>query len=112
MAQSKETKIAEKLTDALNDGTFCPAIMASYLTTNNPVYTLDRVMELVKHIIKYNAIKMRSEWDKGQTSEGLLMADLLNDALIAKYGEEQIDPSIFEDKRIRDNKYIMDLDSF
>jgi hypothetical protein len=112
MAKSNETKIAEKLTDALNDGTFSPAVMADYLITHNSVYTLDRIMELVKYIIKYNSIKMRSEWDKGRTSEGLMMADALNDMLVSKYGEEVIDPSIFAETRTRDSKYIMDLDSF
>ena len=112
MAKSNETKIADKLTDALNDGTFSPAVMADYLITHNTTYTLDRLMELVKHIIQYNAIKMRSEWDKGYTSECLMMADALNDMLVAKYGAAATDVSQFEDKRVRDPKYIMDLDSF
>jgi hypothetical protein len=81
MAKSNETKIADKLTDALNDGTFSPAVMADYLITHNTTYTLDRLMELVSYIIKYNSIKMRSEWEAGKTSEGLLLADALNDML-------------------------------
>lgn len=112
MAKSNETKIADKLTDALNDGTFSPAVMANYIVTHNSTYTIDRIMELVKYIIQYNSIKMRSEWDKGYTSEGLMMADSLNDILEAKYGAVEIDTTSLEDKRIRDPKYIMDLDSF
>jgi hypothetical protein len=39
-------------------------------------------MELVKYIIKYNAIRMRAEWEVNeQTSEGLLLADTLNELI-------------------------------
>lgn len=112
MAKSNETKVAEKLVEGLNDYTFSPAVLANVLTTYYPMYTQDRLMELVKWIIKYNALRMRTEWDKGNTSEGLLMADLLNDTLVTRYGNEHIDTSLFEDKRVRDEKYVMDLDSF
>lgn len=105
MAKSNETKIADKLTDALNDGTFSPAVMADYLITHNTLYTIDRIMELVKYIIQYNAIRMRIEWDKGQTSEGLMLADALNDMLTAKYGAVEVNLSSFEDKRIREDRY-------
>lgn len=107
MAKSNETKIADKLTDALNDGTFSPAVMADYLITNNTLYTIDRIMELVRYIIQYNAIRMRIEWDKGQTSEGLMLADALNDMLTAKYGAAEVNLSSFEDKRIREDRYDM-----
>ena len=109
MAKSIETKVAEKLAEGLNNHTFSPAVLANILTTYYPIYTQDRLMELVKWIIKYNSMRMTNEWDKGNTSEGLMMADALNDILTAKYGEEQVS---FEDTRTRDTKYIMDLDSF
>ena len=112
MAKSNETKVAEKLAEGLNDYTFSPAVLANVLTTYYPIYTQDRLMELVKWIIKYNALRMRTEWDKGTTSEGLLMADLLEEVITAKYGAEHIDTTSFEDKRVRDPKYVMDLDSF
>lgn len=112
MAKSNETKVAEVLTNGLNDYTFSPAVLANVLTTYYPIYTQDRLMELVKWIIKYNALRMRTEWDKGHTSEGLLLADGLNELIVAKYGEEVIETKSFEDKRVRDPKYVMDLDSF
>jgi len=112
MAKSKESKISEQLADVLNDHTVTPSVIANCLITYNSLYTQDRLMELVKWIIKYEALRFRTEWDKGNTSEGLFMADYLNDSLEVKYGAEHIDPISFEDKRIRDNKYIMDLDSF
>lgn len=112
MAKSSETKVAEKLAEGLNSHTFSPAVLANILTTYYPIYTQNRLMELVKWIIKYEALRMKTEWDKGQTSEGLLMADLLNEVLVSRYGAEYIQPHIPTDNRIRDTKYAMDLDSF
>ena len=112
MSKSKESKIAEQLADVLNDQTVTPSVIANCLITYNSIYTQDRIMDLVKWIIKYEALRLRTEWDKGNTSEGLLLADYLNDALVEKFGAEHIDVTSFEDKRIRDSKYIMDLDSF
>jgi len=109
MAKSNETKVAEKLAEGLNDYTFSPQVLANVLTTYYPIYTQDRLMELVKCIIQYNSLRMTTEWDKGNTSEGLLLADLLNDTLIQKYGQEEVQ---FADTRTRDSKYVMDLDSF
>jgi hypothetical protein len=111
MAKSNETKVAEKLADGLNDATFSPAVLANILTTYYPIYTQDRLMELVKHIIKYNKMRMENEWDKGNTSEGLLMADLLDDVLTSKYGAESYEFQNIE-SRTRDPKYAMDEDSF
>ena len=112
MAKSSETKVAEKLAEGLNNHTFSPAVLANILTTYYPIYTQDRLMELVKWIIKYNSMRLTTEWDKGQTSEGLLLADGLNDLIIAKYGEEKVDTNSFNESRKTDSKYVMDLDSF
>lgn len=84
--KANEVKIAEKLADNLNDYTFSPAVMANYLTTHYPIYTQDRLMELVRYLVQYNSIRMRTEWSAGNTSEGLLLADALNDMIEAKYG--------------------------
>jgi hypothetical protein len=86
MAKANEVKVAEKLADSLNDYTFSPAVMANYLVTHYPIYTQDRLMELVKYLIHYNSINMRTQWEAGKTSEGLLLADALNDMIEAKYG--------------------------
>lgn len=85
MAKANEVKVAEKLADGLNDYTFSPAVLANYLITNYPLYTQDRLMELVKFIIHYNSLRMKTEWHGGKTSEGLLLADALNDMIEAKY---------------------------
>jgi hypothetical protein len=71
-------------------------------------------MELVRYIIQYNSLRLKSEWDKGYTSEGLLLADALNDMIEAKYGavDRNLTIKSLEETRVRDPKYIMDLDSF
>jgi hypothetical protein len=114
MAKANEFKAAEKLTDYLNNANFSPAVMANVLTTEHTLYTQDRLMELVRYIIQYNSLRLKSEWDKGYTSEGLLLADALNDMLEAKYGavDRNLTIDSLKDTRVRDSKYIMDLDSF
>jgi hypothetical protein len=114
MAKANEFKAAEKLTDYLNNANFSPAVMANVLTTEHTLYTQDRLMELVRYIIQYNALRFKQDWDTGYTSEGLLLADALNDMLVSKYGAVERTPIIksLEEKRHRDSKYIMDLDSF
>jgi hypothetical protein len=114
MAKANEFKAAEKLTDYLNNANFSPAVMANVLTTEHTLYTQDRLMELVRYIIQYNSLRLKSEWDKGYTSEGLLLADALNDMIEAKYGRVDRNLTIksLEETRVRDSKYIMDLDSF
>jgi len=109
MAKSSEEKLAEKITDELANQYFNVSVLANVLTTYYPIYTQERLMELVKYIIKYNAIRMRAEWEVNeQTSEGLLLADTLNDLI------ETISPSppLVINQRTRDPKYVMDLDSF
>jgi hypothetical protein len=114
MAKANEFKAAEKLTDYLNNANFSPAVMANVLTTEHTLYTQDRLMELVRYIIQYNSLRLKSEWDKGYTSEGLLLADALNDMLEAKYGavDRNLTIDSLKETRVRDSKYIMDLDSF
>ena len=114
MAQANEFKAAEKLTEYLNNANFSPAVMANVLTTEHTLYTQDRLMELVRYIIQYNSLRLKSEWDKGYTSEGLLLADALNDMLEAKYGavDRNLTINSLKETRVRDSKYIMDLDSF
>jgi hypothetical protein len=109
MAKSSEEKLAEKITDELSNHYFNVSVLANVLTTYYPIYTQDRLMELVKYIIKYNSIRMKSEWEANEvTSDGLLLADALND-LIETIRPE---PPLVINQRTRDSKYLMDLDSF
>ena len=109
MAKSNEVKVAEKLAEGLNDYTFSPAVLANVLTTYYPIYTQERLMELVKYILKYNSLRMKTEWEVNEvTSEGLLFADALNDVAEAINGVQ----TLTIHTRDRDPKYVMDEDSF
>ena len=75
-----EEKLAETIVDATSNHFFNPAITASLLA-NETNYTQGKIMELIKWIIRYQQQKMVEEWDKGITTENLLLADALNDTL-------------------------------
>jgi len=81
MAKSKEEKLAEQMAEYLSDHFFNPAIFANLITTDYPVYTQEKLMELIKWVIKYGQRRFEYEWEAGETSEGLMLADALNDTL-------------------------------
>ena len=79
--RSKEEKLAEKIADELNNSYFNISLLANLLISNNPTYTQDRIMELVKHIIKNADLHFIPEWEAGKTSESLLLANVLNETI-------------------------------
>ena len=79
--KTKEEKLAEMVEDYLSDHYFSTSLFADIVTTDIGTYTLDRLMELVSHIIKHAEVRFKYEWEAGNTSEGLLLADALNDTL-------------------------------
>ncbi|MFZ9741845.1 MAG: hypothetical protein ACO3CQ_08125 [Candidatus Nanopelagicaceae bacterium] len=83
-----ESNLANEIAQAVDWHYFNPAVVANIISTDMPLYTQGRIMELVKWIIKYEARRFQVEWEKGNTTEGLMMADLLNDVLEAKYGKD------------------------
>jgi DNA-binding XRE family transcriptional regulator len=80
MAQSQEIKLADNIITAVENHWFNPAVVARQLS-NQPLYTLDRVMEILSYTI--HAIKQRydDELERGQTTEGLTLANNLDRAL-------------------------------
>lgn len=83
MGQSKEIKIGEQIANAVEDHWFNPATIGYYLS-QQPLWTIDRVMEIVMWVIEKNARRYEDEYGKGQTSEGLMLAYNL-DRVIDKY---------------------------
>ena len=77
MATSKEIKIGELLANSVEDHWFNPATLARYMA-DQPIYTLDRIMELVAQIIHYQTNRYGLEQVNGRTSEGLLLAAKLD----------------------------------
>lgn len=87
MSKTPEQKVAEQLTNLTESHWFNSASMARYLT-DQPFYTVDRVMELVAQIIHWAAKRHIDELDvdsglykSGFTSEGLFIANELERTL-------------------------------
>jgi Mg2+/Co2+ transporter CorC len=91
--KTTEIKLAEQIATATEDHWFNPAIIGRVLA-NQPIYTLDRIMEMVAQIIRSQEIRHDVEWAQGRTSEGLFLAKELNKTLKSvakKYKLEHID---------------------
>jgi hypothetical protein len=87
MTKTREVKVAEQLVNLTEDHWFNPAILARHLT-DQPFYTVDRIMELVAQIIRWESNRHNDElttdtgiYNSGQTSEGLFLANELNETL-------------------------------
>lgn len=78
---ANESKLANQLAVAVENHYFNPAVVANIISTDMPLYTQNQIMELVKWIIKYEARRFKAEWELGNTSENLMLADALNDTL-------------------------------
>jgi hypothetical protein len=108
--KTREIKVAEALVNLTEDHWFNPAILARYLT-DQPFYTVDRIMELVAQIIRWEANRYTDELDtedgiynSGLTSEGLFLANELNQTLnrlIKTYKWENIKLPADPDKIIK-----------
>jgi hypothetical protein len=70
---SKEIKLADTIANAMEDHFFNPAVLARQLS-NQPIYTVDKVMELVSYIIKSVDERREVENSQDSTSKGLILA--------------------------------------
>jgi len=108
--KTREIKVAEALVNLTEDHWFNPAMLARYLT-DQPFYTVDRIMELVAQIIRWEANRHNDElttqegiYNSGQSCEGLFLAHELNKSLnklIKTYKWENIKLPVDPDKIIR-----------
>jgi len=78
--KTTETKLAESIANAVEDHWFMPSSIGRILA-NQPLWTIDRIMELVVHIIKHADV--RYDEGQGEVSEGLILANELNAAIRA-----------------------------
>lgn len=76
----KEHKVAEQLVEVADQAYFNPAIFGRYLA-DQPFQTIDRVMEMVAHIIKQQAERHERELSDNISSEGLIFAHELHHAI-------------------------------
>jgi|688.fasta_scaffold130065_3 hypothetical protein len=78
--KTTETKLAESIANAVDDHWFNPAILA-HLLSNQPHFTIDRIMEIVAHLLKFNSKRYKADFEQGVTSEGLFISNELNSHL-------------------------------
>lgn len=78
--KTKEQKLADEIANSVEDHWFNSAIVA-HMLADQPYYTIDRVMEILAHIIKFGSKRYKRDWEKGSTSEGLFLANELNEHL-------------------------------
>ena len=76
--KTKEHQIGELLANSVEDHFFNPAALGRYLA-EQPIYTIDRVMEVVAWIVEKQAERYRREVSNdGTISEGLIIANMLD----------------------------------
>lgn len=75
---SKEIKVGELLANSVEDHFFNPATLGHYLS-NQPHWTIDRIMEVVCWIIEKNARIYEAKAGHQEISEGLALAYKLDE---------------------------------
>ena len=82
MSKSPEIKVAESLVNLMDDHWFNPTVFGRYLA-EQPLYTIDRVMEMVVSIISEQAKMYNVYLNRNETTEGLSLANELNECIKA-----------------------------
>jgi uncharacterized membrane-anchored protein YjiN (DUF445 family) len=76
--KTKEQQIGELLANSVEDHFFNPAALGRYLA-EQPIYTLDRIVEVVAWIVEKQAERYRREMaNNGTVSEGLIISNMLD----------------------------------
>jgi len=78
--QPREIKLSDTMASCVEDHYFNPAVVGRRLS-NQPLYTVDRIMELVVHIVYSMKERYEVEQAGGNTSEGLILANNLHKAI-------------------------------
>ena len=88
MKKTEEIKVAESLVNLMDDHWFSPTIFGHYLA-EQPLYTLDRIMEMIVSVISEQAKMYEFYLNRGTSTEGLLLANELNECIKA-YQEDNV----------------------
>ena len=90
MSKTQESKVAESLFNLMDDHWFNPTMFGRYLA-EQPLYTIDRIMEMVVSVISEQA-KMYTLYQNrdNSLSEGLLLANELNECIKAYQESNQL----------------------
>lgn len=78
--KANEEKLVEQITNALDNHWFNPNLAAQMLI-KHPIYTQERLMDLMKEVIKLQASRYQVEWEHDQTSAGLMLASHLAEVI-------------------------------
>jgi hypothetical protein len=82
MSKSPEIKVAESLTNLMDDHWFNPTVFGRYLA-EQPLHTIDRVMEMIVSVISEQAKMYNVYLNRNETTEGLSLANELNECIKA-----------------------------
>ena len=82
MSKSPEIKVAESLTNLMDDHWFNPTVFGRYLA-EQPLHTVDRVMEMIASVISEQAKMYNVYLNRNETTEGLSLANELNECIKA-----------------------------
>ena len=90
MSKTPEIKVAESLVNLTESHWFNPTVFGRYLA-DQPLYTIDRIMEMVVSIItEQSKVHKENIVKDGTSSEGLLLANELNECIKAYQEEVQL----------------------
>lgn len=82
MSKSQEIKVAESLVNLMDDHWFNPTVFGRYMA-EQPLYTIDRIMEMVVSVISEQAKVYNVHLNRGESTEGLILANELNECIKA-----------------------------
>ena len=82
MSKTTEIKVAESLVNLMDDHWFNPTMFGRYLA-EQPIYTIDRIMEMVVSVIAEQAKMYNVYSNQGTSTEGLMLANELNECIKA-----------------------------
>ena len=89
MSKTQEIKVAESLVNLMDDHWFNPTIFGRYLA-EQPIYTIDRVMEMIVSVIAEQAKMYDVYSNQGTYTEGLMLANELNECIKAYQESNQL----------------------
>ena len=89
MSKTTEIKVAESLVNLMDDHWFNPTMFGRYLA-EQPIYTIDRIMEMVASVIAEQAKMYNLYSNQGTYTEGLMLANELNECIKAYQESNQL----------------------
>ena len=87
--KTPEIKVAESLVNLMDDHWFNATIFGHYMA-QQPLYTIDRIMEMIVSVISEQAKMLHVYSNQGTSSEGLLLANELNECIKAYQENNQL----------------------